>query len=62
VTASKIRELSRLKDAAVAAEEYDEAKRLKAAIERLKVGGRGGAGRGGAGRGGGCGDEGQGAS
>jgi hypothetical protein len=37
-TASKVRDLARLKEAAVAAEEYDEAKRLKAAIERLKVG------------------------
>lgn len=37
MTASKIRDLARLKDAAVAAEEYDEAKRLKLCIERLKV-------------------------
>jgi hypothetical protein len=33
-----VQELARAKDAAVAAEDYDEAKRLKAAIERLKVG------------------------
>lgn len=32
-----VQELARAKDAAVAAEDYDEAKRLKAAIERLKV-------------------------
>ncbi|KIZ03119.1 Nephrocystin-3 [Monoraphidium neglectum] len=37
VTAAKIRDLGRLKEAAVAAEEYDEAKRLKACIERLKA-------------------------
>lgn len=37
VTAGKIRDLARLKEAAVAAEEYDEAKRLKMCIERLKV-------------------------
>eukprot|EP00195_Chlamydomonas_chlamydogama_P012277 CAMPEP_0202901254 /NCGR_PEP_ID=MMETSP1392-20130828/14151_1 /ASSEMBLY_ACC=CAM_ASM_000868 /TAXON_ID=225041 /ORGANISM="Chlamydomonas chlamydogama, Strain SAG 11-48b" /LENGTH=824 /DNA_ID=CAMNT_0049587793 /DNA_START=202 /DNA_END=2677 /DNA_ORIENTATION=+ len=37
VTASKIRELARLKDMAVANEDYDEAKRLKASIDRLKV-------------------------
>lgn len=36
-TAAKIRELVAQKDAAVANEEYDEAKRLKASIERLKV-------------------------
>ncbi|WIA42558.1 hypothetical protein OEZ86_008540 [Tetradesmus obliquus] len=40
-TASRIKELARAKDAAVAAEDYDEAKRLKASIERLKmVGGK----------------------
>jgi len=32
-----MQELVRAKEAAVAAEDYDEAKRLKAAIERLKV-------------------------
>lgn len=32
-----VQELARAKDAAVAAEDYDEAKRIKAAIERLKV-------------------------
>jgi hypothetical protein len=32
-----LQELARAKDAAVAAEDYDEAKRLKASIERLKV-------------------------
>ncbi|GMH32444.1 hypothetical protein BSKO_00278 [Bryopsis sp. KO-2023] len=37
VTASKIREIARLKDLAVAHEEYDEAKRLKQSIEHLKV-------------------------
>mmetsp|Transcript_16128 Transcript_16128/g.44039 ORF Transcript_16128/g.44039 Transcript_16128/m.44039 type:complete len:886 (+) Transcript_16128:261-2918(+) len=37
VTANKIRELARAKDAAVANEDYDEAKRLKASIDRLKV-------------------------
>ncbi|MEW5298759.1 MAG: hypothetical protein WDW36_001843 [Sanguina aurantia] len=37
VTAAKIRDLVRQKDAAVANEEYDEAKRLKASIDRLKV-------------------------
>ena len=41
MTASKIRELARAKDAAVAREDYDEAKRIKAGIDRLKVG-RGG--------------------
>jgi hypothetical protein len=35
-----LQELARAKDAAVAAEDYDEAKRLKASIERLKVGGQ----------------------
>ena len=39
MTASKIRELARAKDAAVAREDYDEAKRIKAGIDRLKVGG-----------------------
>lgn len=34
----RLQELVRLKDAAVAAEDYDEAKRLKGSIERLKVG------------------------
>jgi hypothetical protein len=33
-----LQELARAKDAAVASEDYDEAKRLKASIERLKVG------------------------
>ncbi len=37
VTAAKIRELARAKDLAVANEDYDEAKRLKASIDRLKV-------------------------
>lgn len=37
VTANKIRELARAKDTAVANEDYDEAKRLKASIDRLKV-------------------------
>eukprot|EP00798_Chlamydomonas_sp_ICE-L_P028474 gene28474-31624_t len=37
VTAAKIRELAVLKDKAVANEDYDEAKRLKASIERLRV-------------------------
>ncbi|GAX83265.1 hypothetical protein CEUSTIGMA_g10691.t1 [Chlamydomonas eustigma] len=37
VTAAKIRELARAKDAAVAREDYDEAKRIKAGIDRLKV-------------------------
>jgi len=37
VTAAKIRELARGKDAAVAREDYDEAKRIKAGIDRLKV-------------------------
>lgn len=32
-----MQELVRLKDAAVAAEDYDEAKHLKSSIERLKV-------------------------
>ncbi|KAJ9516820.1 hypothetical protein QJQ45_027229 [Haematococcus lacustris] len=36
-TAVKIRELARAKDLAVANEDYDEAKRLKASIDRLKV-------------------------
>ncbi|KAF8056211.1 CEP104 [Scenedesmus sp. PABB004] len=40
-TAARIKELVRLKDAAVAAEDYDEAKRIKGSIERLKaVGGK----------------------
>lgn len=34
-----MQELARAKDAAVANEDYDEAKRLKASIERLKAGG-----------------------
>ncbi|GFR45564.1 hypothetical protein Agub_g6958 [Astrephomene gubernaculifera] len=37
VTAMKIRELARQKDEAVAREDYDTAKMLKASIERLKV-------------------------
>ncbi|KAG1659551.1 hypothetical protein FOA52_015355 [Chlamydomonas sp. UWO 241] len=37
ITAAKIRELARAKDAAVAREDYDEAKRIKASIDRLKV-------------------------
>ncbi|KXZ41368.1 hypothetical protein GPECTOR_518g498 [Gonium pectorale] len=37
VTAMKIRELARQKDEAVAREDYDTAKALKASIERLKV-------------------------
>ena len=37
VTASKIREISKHKEAAVAKEDYDDAKRLKLAIERLKA-------------------------
>lgn len=37
VTAGKIREISKHKEAAVAKEDYDEAKRLKLAIERLKA-------------------------
>ena len=37
ITAAKIRELARAKDAAVAREDYDEAKRIKAGIDRLKV-------------------------
>lgn len=37
LTAAKIRELVRAKEQAVAAEDYDEAKRLKFSIERLKV-------------------------
>ena len=37
VTAGKIREINRHKEAAVAKEDYDEAKRLKLAIERLKA-------------------------
>ena len=36
-TAAKIREVSAKKEAAVAHEDYDEAKRLKGAIERLRV-------------------------
>jgi centrosomal protein CEP104 len=35
-----LQELARAKDAAVASEDYDEAKRLKASIERLKVRGQ----------------------
>ena len=37
VTASKIREINKHKEAAVSKEDYDEAKRLKLAIERLKA-------------------------
>ena len=37
VTAGKIREISKHKESAVAKEDYDEAKRLKLAIERLKA-------------------------
>lgn len=37
VTAAKIREISKRKEAAVAKEDYDDAKRLKLAIERLKA-------------------------
>ena len=37
VTAGKIREISKQKEGAVAKEDYDEAKRLKQAIERLKA-------------------------
>jgi len=37
VTAGKIREINKQKEAAVANEDYDEAKRLKLAIERLKA-------------------------
>lgn len=37
VTAGKIREINKHKEAAVAKEDYDEAKRLKLAIERLKA-------------------------
>ena len=37
VTAGKIREINKLKEAAVSKEDYDEAKRLKLAIERLKA-------------------------
>lgn len=37
VTAAKIREMAKAKDAAVAREDYDEAKRIKASIDRLKV-------------------------
>lgn len=37
VTAGKIREISKQKEAAVGKEDYDEAKRLKQAIERLKA-------------------------
>jgi centrosomal protein CEP104 len=37
VTAAKIRDLARAKDMAVANEDYDEAKRIKASIERLRV-------------------------
>ena len=40
VTAGKIREISKHKESAVAKEDYDEAKRLKLAIERLKAVGR----------------------
>lgn len=40
VTAARIRELARAKEAAVAAEDYDEAKRLKYSLECLKVGPR----------------------
>lgn len=37
VTAGKIRDISKQKEGAVAKEDYDEAKRLKQAIERLKA-------------------------
>ncbi len=37
VTANKLRDLARAKDLAVANEDYDEAKRLKASIDRLKA-------------------------
>lgn len=37
VTAARIRDITRQKEQAVAAEEYDEAKRLKATIERLRA-------------------------
>ena len=37
ITAGKIREINKHKEAAVAKEDYDEAKRLKLAIERLKA-------------------------
>ena len=37
MTAAKIREVTRMKEQAVAAEDYDEAKHLKATIERLKA-------------------------
>lgn len=37
VTASKIREMARAKEAAVGREDYDEAKRIKSSIDRLKV-------------------------
>ena len=37
VTAGKIREINKHKEAAVTKEDYDEAKRLKLAIERLKA-------------------------
>lgn len=37
ITAGKIRDISKQKDGAVAKEDYDEAKRLKQAIERLKA-------------------------
>jgi hypothetical protein len=36
-TKERIKELSRAKEVAVSAEDYDEAKRLKYSIERLKV-------------------------
>lgn len=36
-TAAKIREVNAKKEAAVAHEDYDEAKRLKGVIERLRV-------------------------
>lgn len=37
ITAGKIREINKHKEAAVAKEDYDEAKKLKLAIERLKA-------------------------
>lgn len=37
ITAAHMRELAKAKDAAVAAEDYDEAKRLKLSIDRLRV-------------------------
>jgi len=40
VTAVKIREIHQMKEEAVAREDYDEAKRLRDGINRLKVGSR----------------------